>query len=209
MATGANDAQGIWQYGEDDSNATFSALMNRLGTSTSTQFGVDRGRLTTLELPGRVVNTVQTNKTTTFSTSTVGSWVDVTGFSATITPKSASNKIVVIANFMATVTTTAIWQFRLVRNTTAVGGGDNSATVRQSAMTGVIFDAGAGFTQYNAYAQGFNFMDSPATTAATTYKLQAWATGASTMYIGRSQNWGNATDYAAWSSNLLLMEVAG
>lgn len=49
MATGANDAQGIWQYGEDDSNATFSALLNRLGTSTSTQFGVDRGRLTTLE----------------------------------------------------------------------------------------------------------------------------------------------------------------
>lgn len=49
MATGANDAQGIWQYGEDDSNATFSALLNRLGTSTSTQFGADRTRLSALE----------------------------------------------------------------------------------------------------------------------------------------------------------------
>lgn len=35
MATGALDANGIWQYGEDDSNSTFSALLNRLATSTS------------------------------------------------------------------------------------------------------------------------------------------------------------------------------
>lgn len=36
MATGALDANGIWQYGEDDSEATFSALLNKLGSSTST-----------------------------------------------------------------------------------------------------------------------------------------------------------------------------
>lgn len=35
MATGSLDSNGIWQYGEDDSNATFSALLNRLSTSTS------------------------------------------------------------------------------------------------------------------------------------------------------------------------------
>lgn len=40
MATGANDANGIWQYGEDDSNTTFSALLNRLGASTSTAIGL-------------------------------------------------------------------------------------------------------------------------------------------------------------------------
>lgn len=36
MATGALDANGIWQYGEDDSEATFSALLNKLASSTST-----------------------------------------------------------------------------------------------------------------------------------------------------------------------------
>lgn len=36
MATGALDANGIWQYGEDDSETTFSALLNKLGGSTST-----------------------------------------------------------------------------------------------------------------------------------------------------------------------------
>lgn len=35
MATGALDANGIWQYGEDDSEATASALLNKLGQSTS------------------------------------------------------------------------------------------------------------------------------------------------------------------------------
>ena len=39
MATGALDANGIWQYGEDDSETTFSALLNKLGSSTSTEVG--------------------------------------------------------------------------------------------------------------------------------------------------------------------------
>ncbi len=40
MATGALDANGIWQYGEDDSNTTFSALLNRLASSVSTALGL-------------------------------------------------------------------------------------------------------------------------------------------------------------------------
>jgi hypothetical protein len=39
MATGALDANGIWIYGEDDSEATFSALLNKLGDSTSDEVG--------------------------------------------------------------------------------------------------------------------------------------------------------------------------
>lgn len=42
MATGAPDANGIWIYGEDDSQPTFSALLNKLGASTSTQVGTLR-----------------------------------------------------------------------------------------------------------------------------------------------------------------------
>lgn len=37
MATGALDANGIWQYGEDDSEPTFSGLLNKLAASTSTK----------------------------------------------------------------------------------------------------------------------------------------------------------------------------
>lgn len=49
MATGAPGTNGVWQYGEDDSEATFSALLNKAAATTDTQIGLDRGRLTTLE----------------------------------------------------------------------------------------------------------------------------------------------------------------
>lgn len=49
MATGSYDANGIWNYGEDDNIALFSDLLN-LGTeSTSAAFTDDRARIATLE----------------------------------------------------------------------------------------------------------------------------------------------------------------
>lgn len=49
MATGLLDANGIWNYGEDDNIALFSDLLN-LGTeSTSDAFTVDRARIATVE----------------------------------------------------------------------------------------------------------------------------------------------------------------
>ena len=49
MATGAPGTNGVWQYGEDDSEATFSALLNKAAGTTDTAIGLDRARLTTLE----------------------------------------------------------------------------------------------------------------------------------------------------------------
>jgi hypothetical protein len=49
MATGSPGTNGVWQYGEDDSEATFSALLNKAASTTDTQIGADRTRLTSLE----------------------------------------------------------------------------------------------------------------------------------------------------------------
>ena len=49
MATGAYDANGIWNYGEDDNIALFSDLLNLATESTSDAFTDDRARLATLE----------------------------------------------------------------------------------------------------------------------------------------------------------------
>ncbi len=49
MATGAPGTNGVWQYGEDESEATFSALLNKTASTADTQIGLDRARLTTLE----------------------------------------------------------------------------------------------------------------------------------------------------------------
>lgn len=49
MATGAYDANGIWNYGEDDNIALFSDTLNLLAESTSDGFTSDRSRISTLE----------------------------------------------------------------------------------------------------------------------------------------------------------------
>lgn len=49
MATGNYDANGIWNYGEDDNIALFSDTLNMLAESTSDAFTDDRSRLSTLE----------------------------------------------------------------------------------------------------------------------------------------------------------------
>lgn len=49
MATGSYDANGIWNYGEDDNIALFSDTLNKLADSTSDAFTADRSRLSTLE----------------------------------------------------------------------------------------------------------------------------------------------------------------
>ncbi|WP_025159370.1 hypothetical protein [Leifsonia aquatica] len=49
MATGALDAQGIWQYGEDDPVSPFSSFMNLGMGPVSAQFVADRARLSALE----------------------------------------------------------------------------------------------------------------------------------------------------------------
>jgi hypothetical protein len=49
MATGSPGSNGVWLYGEDDSEPTFSQLLNKAGTTVNTQLGVDRGRITAVE----------------------------------------------------------------------------------------------------------------------------------------------------------------
>ena len=49
MATGALDAQGVYQYGEDDIASLVSDLLNKLAASTSTQFAADRVRIAAAE----------------------------------------------------------------------------------------------------------------------------------------------------------------
>ena len=49
MATGYYDANGIWQYGEDDNIALFSGLLNLGMDSTSDAFTADRARIAFLE----------------------------------------------------------------------------------------------------------------------------------------------------------------
>ena len=145
---------------------------------------------------GGILQVVSTTKTDVFSTTST-SLVDITGLSASITPRSTSSKIVVNINLTAGNTTSgASTIFQLLRNgspiATSTGGGTGNSTF-------VINDAGANY----ADVAGANFLDSPSTTSTVTYQLQMATTGG-TGYAGRI----GVVDRRGIST-ITLMEVAG
>lgn len=182
MATGALDANGVWIYGEDDSETTFSALINKLGSSVSAQ------------LSGRIIQAVSTTKTDSFSiTGGVGV---ITGLSATITPKYTSSKILVILNIGVISSNTAnevSWLY-LRRNGIDIG----LSTGRTTNSTGVMAYPTANLVSDFA----MTYQDSPVTTSALTYSVAIAATGGTT-YINR---WAVNNDRGGIST-ITLLEV--
>ena len=146
---------------------------------------------------GGIIQIKQGIITAPVSTSTSGSWTD-TGLSCAITPQSASNKVfcmVSLGSISASAGTST--GFRLVRGSTDIGMPDSTAL--QSGFTN-IYDA----DQQILASANFNYLDSPATTSATTYKI-TWRNSSSTSYLGRYN--GSSTDYNGVST-LILMEVS-
>jgi len=158
----------------------------------------------------RILQVVSTTKTDTFSASVAqGAYADVTGLSVSITPTSATSKVLIIANLSGGSSATyERLAFQLVRDSTAVGIGDTagSRTEVTSASLGVTSDTNGQVTI------GGHFLDSPATTSATTYKVQvanATIYGATqTIYVNRSSAWTDAAYIPAAASSLTVMEVS-
>lgn len=151
MATGALDVNGIWQYGEDDSETTFSALLNKVAASTSTQIGKRK----VLQVVSATYSTAATNSTTTYSD---------TGLTATITPSSTTSKILVFVSQNGLHKTSGnssnAISIILLRNGTTI----------QSFAKSLGYD-GVAVSRYLGSASTM-ILDSPATTSAVTYKTQ-------------------------------------
>jgi len=129
-----------------------------------------------------------------FSTAST-SYVDITGMSIAITPTSASNKVLVTGSINLGGAASEQVMCQLMRDTTAVGNGTIGTTY--NAITVNPFQSGSGM-----FTLPFMFLDSPATTSATTYKLRM-LTSAGTSYMNR-----RATDSAfGGSSTITVMEV--
>lgn len=130
MATGSLDANGIWIYGEDDSEATFSALLNKLADSTSDQ-------IAPLQQAGRLVQVVtasDSTKRTTTSTSYISA-----SLSASITPKKSGNLIIALWSFRANVSgndADGFGFFRITQGGVGISGAqEGTIRVRRGAIT--------------------------------------------------------------------------
>jgi hypothetical protein len=144
---------------------------------------------------GKVLQVVSTTNTS-FFTTTSASFTDITGLSVSITPTLSTSKVLVICNVPYGASVDAVIQ--LVRNSTAVGNGTAGST------NGINDIYGGGDGQYSAYQTAFNFLDSPATTSATTYKIQILATGSGTAYVNRRRQ---DTTFGG-QSTITVMEIA-
>lgn len=146
---------------------------------------------------------VQTTKTDVFSTSST-SFVDVTGMSVTITPFYSDSDILVMVTLCCSggLSGTGGYPvfFQLVRGSTPLLIGDTAGS-RTRITGGETSDSGVGSTN-------FNYVDSPATTSATTYKVQAMVPNAS--YTGKVNAGAADTDAAGFprgASSIIAMEV--
>ena len=151
----------------------------------------------------QVVQTVKKNRQTINSTTLV----DITGMSVSITPSSASNKVLV--NYSLVVFSNAVYYaLRLLRDSdsTIFIGAENPNATSQSRGAFGTYQA----SYVNAMTVAQKFLDSPNTTSATTYKLQAHCPYASSYIIGINSavNQDNYTYMTNCVSSITVMEVA-
>jgi hypothetical protein len=149
---------------------------------------------------GHILQVVSVTKDTSFTT-TSGSFVDITGLSVAITPSATSSKILVLMNVASSNTTSTGTAFtQLVRGTTAISIGASGETGEPT--TGYTAQAG-----YDMGQVAVQYLDSPSTTSATTYKLQLRGNGSQTAAINRTGEYQSQQGNVA--SGITLMEVAG
>ena len=128
----------------------------------------------------------------TFVTSSNNTLVDL-GLSATITPKFATSKILVIVDINGTgkVSTNTALRVVLVRNSTAILKIDDDIAETDSTTNSFVGSSSA------------NYLDSPATTSATTYKIQ-YCSSANTGAVYINNYWAAG----GTNSTMTLMEIA-
>ena len=158
---------------------------------------------------GRVLQVVSTTKTdtTSFSSASTNTYVDITGMSVTITPTSANNKILVMYTVGVSNSNNATIHIRLYRGATSIGQGDASGS--RLGDSAVWRPNGAQYN-YDVGPLSNSFLDSPNTTSATTYKLMA-TLGSSyngTFYLNRSWDDTSADYSGRTASTITVMEIA-
>ena len=149
---------------------------------------------------GRIVQIVQTVKTDSFSSTTANSFFDITGMSVSITPKSSSNKVLVLVNLEVSMPS-ELSIYRLLRGSTVI----NVSTVG-SLLNGFGMCDGEAYQQESRSTEDVTctFLDSPNTTSSTTYKIQCEKNGGGTMQVNRRR----LNSGVGFTSQITCMEVA-
>jgi hypothetical protein len=156
---------------------------------------------------GAILQVVQTVKTDTFTMSG-STMTTITGLTASITPTSATSKILVNV-FMNVGQSYYNLQGRLMRGSTAIGIGDQlTARPRMTFQTNT-YVANQTYEEYHVKPVTVVYLDSPATTSSTTYSMQIANYSSYSSAINRSVNFQDSGNYDPTTiSTITLMEIA-
>jgi hypothetical protein len=169
----------------DGTNWTSSSQINASVLPAGTLFNLQQGQLTT----------------TTSVTSSSPTFADISGLSIAITPTSSSNKVLVRAIVTIGSAVTSVAYAQLVRGSTAIGiatsvgsrtaAGSGNLVVSANQMTEIILE----------------WLDSPATTSSTTYKVQLCSSDGGAIQVNRSSTDTNLAAFGRGVSTITVYEV--
>lgn len=149
---------------------------------------------------GTVLQVVQVVKSDAFSVATT-SLTNITGLSASITPRFASSKVLIILSLDVDASADLLISGDITRDGTAIGVGD---ALGSRIRTGWIVGTPSGNRNHNL---SYSFLDSPATISAITYQARV-RSNAGTAFINRSSGDSDSTTFSRSISSITLMEIA-
>jgi len=188
-----------------NSNDAIEALQAKVGVDSSAVTSSLDYKVAQLEAGatgGKILQVVSTTKTDPFTTTST-SFTDVTGLSVSITPTSATSKIFVLYDLNWSADGVGYnLTLRIMRDSTEIGSG-TPAGVRKTANKSSRLA-----TNYWGTMTG-GYLDSPATTAATTYKIQVVQRGGTASINQHSLNVDDTLpDSARTASTITVFEVS-
>ena len=133
-----------------------------------------------------------------------------TGLSASITPSSSSNKILITYTLHAGTNSYQV-KSRIMRDSTPVGQGTSEGSRGIASSVVNNYDDVQSTNQYRYSPQGITFLDTPATTSAITYKIQVGTYSTNPFYVNRSLYFqaGTTEGYDAIPLSVItLMEIS-
>ena len=166
------------------------------------------GVIRTTTTPGAILQVVFASKTDVGGAFSTLAWSD-TGLEASITPTSSSSKILIQAKPCLS------WDKAVTKMAAAIFKNSESDPLLRADAAGNRLRAHQGWyiNEENIMAAplALDYLDSPNTTSATTYKIRTSALdNTGSVYMNRgSDNDTDATNVARFASTITLMEVAG
>jgi hypothetical protein len=155
---------------------------------------------------GKILQIVTTSFTSTQDTSGEDSFHDIPNLNTSITPSATSSKILLSGHVMGSsqnASAACRVMINLLRDSTTIGA-NGTTSDRVECHNASYSDDGA-----NAATIPINFIDSPSSTSAITYKVQILTDNGAGIRVNAAPGDSNNNAYPRAISTLTLMEIAG